>query len=270
MRKIYLLPNLFTTASLFCGGFAILNVFEVAINAPDEHFRYELSCWLILISAVLDCFDGWVARMTNTQTAFGAEYDSLSDLVAFGVAPAALAYTRLVEIQHPHVAEVVCTLFMACGALRLARFNIQKTGSEKKSFTGMPIPAAAGTLVSGFLCFQLVDPEWSKAWILWFLPLVMLLLSFLMISNINYPSLKQLKLEGGMKFNVLPALVLFFAICLALKNQIATFIFTGFIIYMAVGLLGEMKAQRAMAARARNRQNTEKNDQIDTEERHTS
>ncbi|MDD4279741.1 CDP-diacylglycerol--serine O-phosphatidyltransferase [Candidatus Sumerlaeota bacterium] len=241
MRKIYLLPNLFTTASLFCGGFAILNVFDVAINAVDQHWRYEVSCWLILVSAVLDCFDGWIARMTNTQSAFGAEYDSLSDLVAFGVAPAALSYARLTAISQPHVAEVICTLFIACGALRLARFNVQKSNSEKKSFTGLPIPAAAGTIVAGFLCFQRFDPDWTKTWILWVMPLMTLLLSFLMVSNINYPSLKQLNLEGRMKFNVLPIIVLLTAICIALKNHISTFIFVGFLVYMMIGIVGEWK-----------------------------
>lgn len=243
MRKIYLLPNLFTTASLFCGGFALLNVFDVALNAPGEHWRYETSCWLILVAAVLDCFDGWVARMTHTESAFGAEFDSLADLVAFGVAPAALAYTRLVEIQQPHVAEIVCTLFIVCGALRLARFNVQKGGSEKKSFTGMPIPAAAAVLVSGFLCFQRIDPEWNMTWILRLMPLLMVLLSFLMVSNINYPSLKQLNLEGRMKFSVLPVIVLMVAIGIALKNHLAAFIFAGFIIYIFIGLYGELKAQ---------------------------
>ncbi len=246
MRKIYLLPNLFTTASLFCGGFAIFNVLEVSATMPDEHWRYELSCWLILISAILDSLDGLIARMTRTQSAFGGEYDSLSDLVAFGVAPAVLIYSRLVNanIQQRHLADIICTLFIACGALRLARFNVQKTGSEKKSFTGLPIPAAAGTMVAGFLCFQRIDPEWTNKWILWILPMLMITLSYLMVSNISYPSLKQLNLEGRMKFNVLPVIVLIATICIALKNQIPAFIFIGLLIYIGVGIGGAVRRQR--------------------------
>ena len=170
MKKIYLLPNLFTTASLFCGLLAILNVFDVATSARLATYRYELSCWLILASAILDMLDGWVARMTHTESSFGVQYDSLADLVAFGVAPAILIYTRISEIDNPLVAEVITPVFAICGALRLARFNVQKSTTEKLSFTGLPIPAAAGTVVSGFLFFQKIDPDWNREFVLRVLP----------------------------------------------------------------------------------------------------
>src|ERR1041385_236670 len=102
MRRIYLLPNLFTTASLFCGLLAILNVFNVAAAAESETYKYLVSCWLILLAAVLDLLDGWIARMTRSESAFGAQYDSLADVIAFGVAPAILIYTRMANMQNRH------------------------------------------------------------------------------------------------------------------------------------------------------------------------
>lgn len=236
MRKIYLLPNLFTTASLFCGLLAILNVFNVA-DAPEQlTWRYELSCWLILASAVLDLLDGWVARMTHSESLFGVQYDSLADVVAFGVAPAVLIYTRLVNMENRHLAEVITTLFTICGALRLARFNVQKGKVEKKSFTGLPIPAAAGTIVSSYLFFQRIDPDWNKEFVLKVLPVLMVGLSYLMVSNINYPSFKQLDLERRKPFDMLPRLLLLVIVGFALKMYLFAIVFFGFSGYVIWGI----------------------------------
>lgn len=237
MRKIYLLPNLFTTASLFCGLMAILNVFNVAYAGGLETHRYTISCWLILVAAVLDMLDGWVARMTHTESQFGVQYDSLADLVAFGVAPAILLYTRLVEMENLPAAEVITTVYVICGALRLARFNVQKTRVEKLSFTGLPIPAAAGMVVSSFLYFQTIDPEWNKAFVLRVLPVMMIVLAYLMVSKVNYFSFKQLKLERRKPFEVLPVLALVIAAMLLLKNHIPAMIFFGFLAYVTWGVV---------------------------------
>lgn len=241
MRKIYVLPNLFTTASLFCGLLAILNVFNVA-DAELNPYRYDLSCWLILLSAVLDLLDGWVARMTRTESSFGAQYDSLADLVAFGVAPAILIYTRLENMENRQAAEVITTIYTICGALRLARFNVQKSKTEKKSFTGLPIPAAAGTVVSSFLFFQHVDPDWNKGFVLRILPVMMIGLSYLMVSTINYPSFKQLRLERRKTFDVLPITVISIAMVLMLKNHLDTVAFLGFIGYVIWGIVWHIVA----------------------------
>lgn len=246
MRKVYLLPNLFTTASLFCGVLAILNVFNVAnvanVAESDEINKglYEISCWLILLSAVLDLFDGWVARMTHTESQFGVQYDSLSDAVAFGVAPAVLIYTRLANMENRHAAEVITTLYAVCGVLRLARFNVQKSRVEKKSFTGLPIPAAAGTVVSGFLFFQRVDPDWNKEFVLRILPVIMVGLSYLMVSTISYPSFKQLELEGKKRFEVLPLIVVIAIVGFVLKNHIDAVVFLGFVGYVSWGIVAEI------------------------------
>lgn len=240
MRKVYILPNLFTTASLFCGVLAIINVFNVANAADADELnpaKYDISCWLILASAVLDLLDGWVARMTRSESAFGVQYDSLSDAVAFGVAPAMLIYTRLSNMADRRAAEVITTLFAICGVLRLARFNVQKSRTEKKSFTGLPIPAAAGMVVSSFLFFQRVDPEWNKAFVLKVLPVLMVGLSYLMVSNINYPSFKQLELERKKRFDVLPLIVLLVVIGVVLKNHMDAVVFVGFGAYVLWGIV---------------------------------
>lgn len=239
MRKVFLLPSLITCASMFCGVMAILNVINVAEYGDSvDNQRYILSCWLILAAAVLDLLDGLVARLTRTESLFGAQLDSLADVVAFGVAPAILIYTRMSNMENRHIAEGTAMFFAVCGALRLARFNVQKTRVEKKSFTGLPIPGAAGMVVSSFLFFQRIDPDWDKKFILNFLPLMMLGLAFLMVSTISYPSFKQLKLERRKQFDVLPVLLLGIALLVILKEYLEGVVFFGFVIYVMGGVIG--------------------------------
>jgi CDP-diacylglycerol--serine O-phosphatidyltransferase len=241
MRKVFLLPSLITCASMFCGLMAILNVLNVTeYGGQMDNHRYMFSCWLILAAAVLDLLDGLVARLTRTESLFGAQLDSLADVVAFGVAPAILIYTRMSNLENRHIAEGTAMFFAVCGALRLARFNVQKTRVEKKSFTGLPIPAGAGMVVSSFLFFQRIDPEWDKKFILNFLPVMMLGLAFLMVSTISYPSFKQLKLERRKQFDVLPLLLLFLALLVILKEFLEAIVFFGFAIYVLGGVLGHL------------------------------
>ena len=221
---------------------AILNVLNVS-GAPDsdmENYRYVTSCWLILVAAVLDLLDGLVARLTRTESLFGAQLDSLADVIAFGAAPAVLMYVRMGDLENRHLAEGSAIFFAVCGALRLARFNVQKTKVEKKSFTGLPIPAAAGMVVSTFLFLQRVDPDWDRESILGFLPLMLIGLAFLMVSTISYPSFKQLNLERRKQFDLLPILVLIVTCWIMLKNSRETIVFAGFLVYIAAGILGQI------------------------------
>lgn len=240
MRKVYVLPNLFTTGSLFCGLLAILNVFNVAEAAYTETHLYVWSCWLILLAAVLDLMDGLVARLTRTESLFGAQYDSLADVVAFGAAPTILIYTRMVSMENRHIAELIAITFPICGALRLARFNVQKTKIEKKSFTGLPIPAAAGAAVSSFLFFQWLDPEWNRPFVIEFLGALMLITSILMVSEVSYPSFKQIRLERRQQFELLPLIVFGIALVLFLKNYLEAMVFAGFMAYILFGLVGTL------------------------------
>jgi len=236
MRKVYVLPNLFTTASLFCGLLAMLNIY-------DAH--YEMACTLILISAVMDALDGQIARLTGTQSYFGLNYDSLSDLVAFGVAPAMLIYSWLQAATGgtaERIATGVASLYAICGALRLARFNVQALRVEKKSFTGLPIPAAAGAVVATFLAFWKMDFFFDKEdhLFLRFLPIVFIGLSYLMVSNIPYPSLKHIDLERRKPFDYLVSVIIILCLIVALWQMRTLILFLGFWSYVIWGVLGRL------------------------------
>ena len=137
-RGIYLLPNLLTTGAMFAGFYAV-------IAGMQNDFRH--ACVAIIVAMFLDGLDGRVARLTNTQSAFGAEYDSLSDLIAFGMAPALICFSWALS-GLGKAGWTICFIYVACAALRLARFNVQLGTTDKRFFVGLASPAAAGT--SGF------------------------------------------------------------------------------------------------------------------------
>ena len=146
-KGIYILPNLFTTASLFCGFYSI-------IASVQENF--VPAAIAILVSVVFDGLDGRIARLTNTTSKFGAEYDSLADVIAFGVAPSLLAYSWAMSI-YGKWGWMAAFLFVLCGALRLARYNIQIGMIESKVFNGLPIPAAASVVATTVIFFQIMS-----------------------------------------------------------------------------------------------------------------
>lgn len=181
MKKgIYVLPNLFTTASMFCGFYAIIS------SMKDE---FLLAAAAVLVAWVLDGLDGRMARMTNTTSKFGMEYDSLSDVVAFGVAPGILAYNWSL-MPYGKWGWLVSFLFAACGALRLARFNVQVSVIDKSLFNGLPIPAAAITLSSTILLFDFLGytGKFNHISIL----IGMVALALLMVSSVKYYSFKDM------------------------------------------------------------------------------
>lgn len=225
MKKVYLLPNLFTTASLFCGMLAITRVLE---NQPIE------ACWLILLSAILDSLDGKIARLTHSESPFGINYDSLSDLVAFGVAPAALMFSVLSDEGSVKIASGVTTLYTICGALRLARFNVQRTREEKKFFTGLPIPGAAGTAVAAFLVYHRLDPISNVPARV--LPFLIVVLSCLMVSKIPYPILKNIELERRQPFDYLVSIIVVLCIVLALWQFLDFLLLFSFVAYVSFGV----------------------------------
>ena len=181
MRKgIYVLPNLFTTANLLCGFYSII----IAMKGD-----FYMAAVPILIAFVLDGLDGRIARFTNTTSKFGAEYDSLSDLVAFGVAPSILVYTWGLT-GFGKWGWIAASLFVICGALRLARFNIQIGIIESKVFNGLPIPAAASVVATGILLYHYLGGEgkYHNIGIL----LGVFAVALLMVSSIKYYSFKDL------------------------------------------------------------------------------
>jgi CDP-diacylglycerol--serine O-phosphatidyltransferase len=189
MKKgIYLLPNLFTSASLFCGFYSVIASFK-------EHF--VPAAIAILVSIIFDGLDGRVARLTNTTSKFGAEYDSIADVIAFGMAPALLAYSWSLSI-YGKWGWIACFLFVLCGALRLARFNIQIGIIESKVFNGLPIPAAAAVVATTVIFFDYSGAEgkFHNEFVMAFV----IILSLLMVSGVKYYSFKDMSLLARKPF----------------------------------------------------------------------
>ncbi len=188
-RGIYLLPNLFTTAALFAGFYSI-------VAAMNEQFAPAAIA--IFVAMVLDGMDGRIARLTNTQSDFGVQYDSLSDMVSFGLAPALIMYQwALAGMGKP--GWLAAFIYAASAALRLARFNIQASSLDKRFFQGLPSPAAAA-LIAGIVWLGSAYGPLNGAAVLVFCFPVTILVGLLMVSNIRYHSFKQLNLEGRIPF----------------------------------------------------------------------
>ncbi|MBK1629328.1 CDP-diacylglycerol--serine O-phosphatidyltransferase [Thiohalocapsa halophila] len=199
-RGIYLLPNLFTTAALFAGFYAVLSA-----NAG----RYEAAALAIFAAMLLDGFDGRIARMTNTQTDFGAEFDSLSDMVAFGVAPALVAYEWALG-GLGKLGWLAAFVYTAGAALRLARFNTQIGIADKRYFQGLPSPAAAAIIAASVWIG--VDNGIAGASVSLLVALFTAGAGLLMVSNFRYQSFKLLDLNGQVPFMVMVVVMLGFAL----------------------------------------------------------
>lgn len=195
-RGIYLLPNLFTTGALFAGFYAVI---------AGMGGRFEAAAVAIFIAMVFDGLDGRVARMTNTQSKFGAEYDSLSDMVSFGIAPSLVAFTWVLE-DLGKVGWFAAFIYAAGGALRLARFNTQIGSIDKRYFMGLPSPAAAAA-VAGLIWFcstNGIEPDEFG----YPVALYVALAGVLMVSNVLYYSFKDIDLKGRIPFMKLALIVL--------------------------------------------------------------
>ena len=208
--KIYLLPNLMTAGNLFCGFAATLKILEGALLlAPATPAtlealeaaaaqKFHIAIWLILLSCVFDALDGRLARLGGNESPFGREFDSLADIVSFGVAPALMVY-RIVLHEFPRAGWIIASLYLVCGALRLARFNClaaANSAAANKEFKGFPIPAAAGVIASVTLCMLWFDEKNRNIGAgKWVLPPLMIFLSWMMFSGFRYPSFKALNLR---------------------------------------------------------------------------
>jgi CDP-diacylglycerol--serine O-phosphatidyltransferase len=212
--RIYLLPNLFTAGNMLCGFLAIKNCIEArftTLTAEGRAEHYNMAVWFILFACICDLFDGRVARATKRESLFGAEFDSIADTVSFGVAPALMACFLVIKPEATDNVQLVTWLlafiYLLCAGVRLARFNVLTNplvpGNEKRAaggdFVGLPSPAAAGMIASLVLVLSKIiqeakgqNPfEEAQAWSWSLLPL-MLIISFLMVSNVRFPSFKKL------------------------------------------------------------------------------
>jgi CDP-diacylglycerol--serine O-phosphatidyltransferase len=223
-KSVYLLPNLLTTTSLFIGFLGLTWAIKGDFSA----------CALcILASCVFDGLDGKVARLTNTTSEFGVQLDSLADLVAFGVVPAMMAYLWMLE-DFGRLGLMAAFLFMACGALRLARFNVQVATTSKKHFVGLPIPAAACTLAA-LVLFTEYLPERAMITLLPTGTLVLVyVLSFFMVSTIRFYSFKELSAFTAHPFSWMVTAILVFSLVASRPKFLG---FPIFLAYLASGPL---------------------------------
>lgn len=228
--EIYVLPNLITTANMFFGFFGIIR----AINGD-----YTIAAYALVAAAVFDLLDGRVARLTKSESSFGAQYDSLCDLISFGLAPSLLLFLWALQ-PYGRIGWLACFFYVACGALRLARFNVYENIKEQSDnpkeddnsfFYGLPIPMAAGIVASAVIAFKDLGLEASKS------PIILaatIIAGISMVSNFPYRSFKDVDLRRSLPFHYLVTGVAIM-VFVAIKPEITLFIL--FVSYASLGLL---------------------------------
>lgn len=239
--KIYLLPNLMTAGNLFCGFAASLSIVESAlikargIDPALSDGKIYLAIWLILASCIFDLLDGRLARLGGAESAFGREFDSLADVVSFGVAPALMVH-RIVLHQFTTMGWIVASIYLICGALRLARFNCvaaSNNAAATKDFTGFPIPAAAGFIASLTLFLLWLDDRIENIpYIKFLLAALMLFLAWMMFSKFKYPSFK------GIGWKTKRSMPRFLVILFVLVFTIVNYQWMPFVIFLVYLLYG--------------------------------
>lgn len=243
--KIYFLPNLFTAANLFCGFVALTYIVGVDLGADvanPDYKKIKIALGFILLACIFDLFDGRVARMAGVESPFGREFDSLADLVSFGVAPAFLVHRvvlREVFENHQEIGWFIASAYLLAGAFRLARFNclaaMAGTGGGKE-FLGFPIPAAAGLVASlTMLMIHLDDMGYAPTKWRFALPVLLVFLSAMMVSTVKYPTFKKLDLKATSTFwkTMLAALLVGGIVILREKILyiVMPVVFTAFLLY---------------------------------------
>jgi CDP-diacylglycerol---serine O-phosphatidyltransferase len=238
--KIYFLPNLLTAANLFCGFVALTKIVEANI-AGGDYQPIKVALAFILLACIFDLFDGRVARMGGVESPFGREFDSLADLISFGAAPAFLVHRVVLQHvfeDHPEWGWFIASIYLLCGAFRLARFNCLSAmhRAPSKDFLGFPIPSAAG-LVASLTLFMIWwdEKEFATGWWRYLLPVLLLFLSWMMVSNVRYPSFKTLDLRATRTFTKTLVAILFLGSILIFREKILVFVlpafFTAYLIY---------------------------------------
>jgi CDP-diacylglycerol--serine O-phosphatidyltransferase len=232
--KIYFLPNLLTAGNLFCGFVALTKIVEADPLSDAYYGQIKLALAFIL-------FDGRAARWGGAESPFGREFDSLADLISFGVAPAFLVHRivlRDVFVQHPELGWFIASIYLICGAFRLARFNVlsMQPGGSGREFVGFPIPSAAALVASLTLFIMWVEEkDFTKGKWRYLLPVLLLFLSWMMVSQVRYPSFKSLNLRATRTFTKTLVAILFVGCVLVLREKILVFIlplfFTAYLIY---------------------------------------
>jgi CDP-diacylglycerol--serine O-phosphatidyltransferase len=240
--KIYFLPNLFTAGNLFCGFLALTKIVEADPASDNFIHVIHTALFLILLACIFDLLDGRVARMGGSESPFGREFDSLADIVSFGAAPAFLVHRIVlagVFVQHPQLGWFIASVYLICGAFRLARFNClaaMNSHSSSKEFLGFPIPAAAGLVASLTLFLLWIEEKgFSESKLRFALPVLLLFLSAMMVSEVKYPSFKSLDFRAKRSFSKMLIIVLCVGFFLILWENVlpvlAPIIFTAYLLY---------------------------------------
>ena len=258
--KIYFLPNLLTAGNLFCGFVALTKIVEADIASGKFGNEIKLALAFILLACIFDLFDGRVARMGGVESPFGREFDSLADLISFGAAPAFLVHRVVLRdvftnenFYHPEIGWFIASIYLLCGAFRLARFNClaaQAGSGGGKEFLGFPIPSAAGLVASLTLMVIKLNetprkmPDGSVvvgielgAW-KYFLAVVLLFLSAMMVSTVKYPTFKSLGLRSTSTFLKAIIAALFLGIILVFREKILYYLLPAFFtLYLIYGFV---------------------------------
>lgn len=243
--KIYFLPNLLTAGNLFCGFVALTKIVEADLTPSAEGLinwmPIKLALGFILLACIFDLFDGRVARMGGVESPFGREFDSLADLVSFGVAPAFLVHRVVlgdVFSNHPQVGWFIASMYLLCGAFRLARFNCLASmpGGGSREFLGFPIPSAAGLVGSvTLLIIHLNEKERSLGPWQYVPAVVLVFLSAMMVSTVRYPSFKTLGLRSTSTFAKAIMAAAILGGLLILRDKVLIYVlplfFTAYLVY---------------------------------------
>jgi CDP-diacylglycerol--serine O-phosphatidyltransferase len=246
--KIYFLPNLLTAGNLFCGFVALTKIVEADISTGNfSQIKYALG--FILLACIFDLFDGRVARMGGVESPFGREFDSLADLISFGVAPAFLVHRVVLRdvftgpnFDHPEIGWFIASIYLLCGAFRLARFNClaaQAGSGGGKEFLGFPIPSAAGLVASlTLMIIKLNENERDLGKWKYFLVTVLIFLSAMMVSTVKYPTFKSLGLRSTSTFLKAILAALFLGLILVFREKILYYVLPAFFtLYLLYGFI---------------------------------
>jgi CDP-diacylglycerol--serine O-phosphatidyltransferase len=246
--KIYFLPNLLTAGNLFCGFVALTKIVEADISSGDFG-PIKWALFFILLACIFDLFDGRVARMGGVESPFGREFDSLADLISFGAAPAFLVHRIVLRdvfnspsFYHPELGWFIASIYLLCGAFRLARFNCLAAlpgGSGSKDFLGFPIPSAAGLVASlTLLLMKLDENERALGPLKYILPVVLVFLSMMMVSSVKYPSFKSLGLRSTITFQKIIIIALLFGFVFIWWRTILFYVLPAFFtLYLVYGFI---------------------------------
>lgn len=253
--RIYFLPNLMTAGNLLCGFIAIIKCIQARLITDGGEYAqlhanlsslelYTQAVWFILIAVVFDSLDGRLARMGGRTSLFGAEFDSLADVVSFGIAPALMVFFLILAPRGEYqwfreLGWIIAFVYLLCGAVRLARFNVitnpllhRAEGESHKDFIGLPIPAAAGTVASlVLLLLNLAANARELHQLTLALPLLLILVSMLMVSGVRYPSFKQVNWETKTRFRTFVLVFVVGVVVWKLQEVAFFFLFLGYIAY---------------------------------------